>query len=290
MKRVTVMLLIATALGLLVSSQVRAMDVCEVERLTDQLACQMDELRGSFRQQFRRASNYGELRSTAASVENSARRIDRLVRSGRDVCEIREEMAGIAGDLRRLDLNLAQARFRAEQGLDPPIPGCTLHVDAKLAAAARTFHCLEAVLAGPIQTIVEHPVPWQAARPPVYGDYGVPYHGHAGAGGAFVQPGRGSVVPRGSGPIPYHGGPAPGEYAPEWNPQWQGSPAGTLPPGGRLEELGPPLSGPAARGSRVIPGGVVSQPIGIHGRRGNGVELGQGGVVLRIGGAAIQLR
>lgn len=286
--------ILAAAAGMLLASRVRG-DICLIREHADQLVCQMDEVQGDFRRQFRRASNYGGLRSTSATVESSARRISRLARSGRDMCGIREEAAEMLTCLRRLELEVAQARFRASAGLDPPLLGCTLHIDSKLAAACETARCI-ARLAGGQAAIV--PGGWQTGRPTYPG---TPWNG----GYATVPSGNGYGVSwGGDSPIPYHGygngGSIPGAGngiptpAPGWIPgSFPPGSRGVLPPGtsGGYEEIGPPLSvQPGGRRPGVVPGMQTGQPGGIYGPRGNGVELNGNSAVLRIGGLAVQLR
>jgi hypothetical protein len=72
-----------------------------------------------------------------------------------------------------------------------------------------------------------------------------------------------------------------------------------LPPGnsqGGYEEIGPPLTpsmsglGNPYRGRGPAPQLDTGRPIGLYGKRGNGVELSGGGVVLKLGGNTIRLR
>jgi hypothetical protein len=286
--RKSLLLVLSAALGLASAAQVRG-DHTVLQQHAEELAFQMEDLRDVFRHQFRRAGNYPELRSTAWDVRLSAKRIGRLARAGRDLCEFRAEIDAVTSCLRILELEVANARFRADQGLDPPLNGCTLHVDGRLAAARETAHCLAQIASGNPAVIFGGG--WQTGRPPInsgYPGYPTPYGN------------RGGYDPNPGGSIPYQGGapvtsPAPG-YAPEPTPA---PPRGTLPPGnshGQYEEIGPPLNpsmsglgNPHGRGGH-LPETGNGRPVGLYGQRGNGVELSNGGVVLKLGGASIRIR
>jgi hypothetical protein len=98
--RKTPLLILATALGMAGAAQVRG-DHAIVQQHAEELACQMEELRDVFRSQFRRAGNYSELRGAALEIRSGARRMGRLARSGRDLCEVRAELAPARGSTRR---------------------------------------------------------------------------------------------------------------------------------------------------------------------------------------------
>ncbi len=295
--RKILLLALSAAFGMIGASQVRG-DHLIVQQHAAELACQMEELRDVFRDQFRRAGNYPELRSGAWDIRSSAKRIGRLARPGRDLCEVRAEIDSVLGCLRALELEVANARFRASQGLDPPLNGCTRHVDGRLAAARETVHCLAQTVSG--SPAVVPGGGWQTGRPPIhpgYPGYPTPYGNGQGAGNYGNTWG---YDPYPGGPIPYHGGapvltPAPG-YAPQPTPA---PPRGTLPPGNShepFEEIGPPLNpsmsglgNPHGHGGH-LPETGNGRPAGLYGQRGNGVELSSGGVVLKLGGASIRIR
>lgn len=295
--REILLLALSTAIGMIGASRLSA-DHVIVQQHADALACQMEELRDVFRSQFRRAGNYPELRSVAWDIRSSGRRIGRLARSGRDLCEVRAELDSAAGCLRTLELEVANARFRSDQGLDPPLNGCTRHVDLKLATARETIRCMAQLVNG--QPVVMVPGGWQAQRPPLdlgYPGYPSPYDNGQDFRGP-ADPGNFDSYP--GGPIPYHGNgapmtsPAPG-YAPQPTPA---PPRGTLPPGNshdQYEEIEPPLNPTMSGlgnpyGQNRFPSTDHGRPIGLYGQRGNGVDLSSGGVTLRLGGAAIRIR
>lgn len=262
MKRTALILLLATVIGLLVSTRLLANDASVIGSHAGELACQMDDLRDVFRKQFRQSANYGELRAVAWDVRGHAKKIERLARSGRTLCEIGDELAAVRNCLRILDLEVAQARFRASAGMDPPLSGCTLHVDARLAGACELLRCMEQAwyptawqpipgsmapgyppATGPSPR-TPTPARWQALRPPVYGQQ----------------------------PEPDRGGGLPSQPAPGWNPDDSPGRRNNLPPGGTLEEIGPPLSGRSWQD------------------RERGPASASDGFVIRIGGTAIHLR
>ncbi len=300
MNKITFRLLLATALGLLSASAVLA-DQRYIEHQADQLECQMNDLRDVFHDQFRQSGVYRELRSVALDVRNDARRIERLARRGAPACDLQAQLQGTYGCLERLGLLVGEARYRSTTGLDRPLDGCTLHVDARLATARQTLDCISAVLfpAGPVVTahvITTDPVPrggWHATQRPDLQFYPNQYP-HNGT----IVPGNGSV-------------------APGWNPSSPGMHSPELPRGNSIpEEIGPPLTRNWVPRSSAVQGQAfpgagrptagfpvqgspsagrqntsnLSRPVGVYGQRGNGIELGNNGVVLRLGGAAIQLR
>lgn len=276
MRYKTLILAIATALGMMSASAIKA-DHEFIQQQTKELECQMNELRTVFYHQFRESGVYSELRSTAWDIRNDARQIERLARRGTSICDLRSAIDDTEQCLGRLYALVGEARYRAETGIDPPLCGCTLHVDAKLIAARETLACLRGVLLGGVAytapTYGYVPATnWQAQQPQ-YPGYNAP-----------------------QAPVPGYNG-----SAPAWTPR-NATSNGVLPQG-HYDEVGPPLSGRGHnsgptlsnphyqdRGSLNRTAGRTGngQPIGVYGQRGNGVELNNGGVVLRIGGAAIR--
>lgn len=112
----------------------------------ERLADEADALQRVFRDQFRTARNYGELRQTAGRVERSARRIARWSRGDREACQIAEELNEIEASLYRLDVLVSEARLRAASGVDRPLVGCTLHVDGRMHRMHNIASCLRAEL------------------------------------------------------------------------------------------------------------------------------------------------
>jgi hypothetical protein len=270
MNKLTFKLLLSTALGLMSASALFG-DHEIVAQHTENLECQMKDLRTSFYEQFYYSANYRELRSVAWDVRNDARSIERMTRRDSPICDLREQINDAYACVEKLRLLVAEARYRADNGLDRPLAGCTLHIDAKLAEARQTLDCISAVIFTPAPPVViATPVPgrsgWHATQRPGY----------------QYNPGQQSpyAVPANT----YPQGPS----APAWNPNYPGQYQPTLPRGNSFyEEIGPPITR-----QQFVPrsGTCGSPPAGVYGQRGNGIEMGNNGLVLRIGGAAIQIR
>gem|GEM_PF-7113245 len=271
MRYKTLYLVISTAIGMMSASILKA-DHQFIELHAGQLECSMDELRDVFQDQFRDSGVYRELRSTAWDIRQGARQIERMARRNAAVCDIREAIENADRCLSRLHALVGEARYRAHTGIDPPLCGCTLHVDAKIALARQSLAYLRGALLGPVivnprtcGTVTS--TGWNVGQPQI----------------------PGYVVPQA--PVPGYPGSAPG-----WSPG-NGSRNGNL-PRGQYEETGRPLSGQGHGSGPALVNpdfnrqgnfrSTAGQPVGIYGQRENGIEMGNNGVVLRIGGAAIR--
>lgn len=116
--------------------------------LSEDLRCQADDLRDSFRDQFRQSAVYIELMRKSQEIKNAANRVRSLARS--NGCPIRignevDAMERLIFDMMSL---VDVARLRAARGLDKPLCGCTLHIDNKLARMRQTVFSMKRFLVG----------------------------------------------------------------------------------------------------------------------------------------------
>jgi hypothetical protein len=147
MKSVITTLMLAAAFGLGCAVAARA-ESCDhklpIEMYAESLKCQADELQDVFRDQFCRSSCYGELRRTAARLERNARVIRNQSDWRKGVCRVTDEINESSSLICELETLVNSARLRALQGLDRPLTGCTMHVDARLARMRQTLLMIRA--------------------------------------------------------------------------------------------------------------------------------------------------
>ncbi len=114
------------------------------ESAVDDIQCQADDLRQFIREQFKDSASYRELLNISGDIKNRANRLDNLLRRRTvEACDIVSAFEELNCLVRDLHAAIEVARLRAARGLDPPLIGCTLHIDARLSHLSDSLHCLE---------------------------------------------------------------------------------------------------------------------------------------------------
>lgn len=116
--------------------------------LSEDLRCQADELRGAFREQFRHSASYHELMRKSQDVKNTAARVRSLSRSDGNGVRLVREIEALERFVYEMASLVEVARLRSARGLDRPLYGCTLHVDAKLGRMRQTVWAMTRALHG----------------------------------------------------------------------------------------------------------------------------------------------
>ncbi len=116
--------------------------------LSEDLRCQADELRSAFREQFRQSAVFNELMWKSHEFRNTASRIRSLALSNGCPIRLRSELDALDRLVNDMGSLVEVARLRAARGLDKPLCGCTLHVDAKLARMRQSVWSMHRFLAG----------------------------------------------------------------------------------------------------------------------------------------------
>ena len=108
------------------------------------------EAQRSLFKQFFRSRNYGELLGKIGQIRGKAIHIRTLARI--DTCErqILKEAQYLDKLIHEFESLVEIARVRSERGLDRPLRGCTLHMDAKTRGMLDAVHCMTDVLEQPV--------------------------------------------------------------------------------------------------------------------------------------------
>lgn len=109
------------------------------------------DLNDTFRQQFRDSRLYGPLQSTAHRIRGKANYLQSRLRAGSSCGTTTERyMDQIDALICEMETLVAEARRRSAQGFEPPLYGCTLHVDAKIETMRCAMRELRQILSPPV--------------------------------------------------------------------------------------------------------------------------------------------
>ena len=242
--------------------------LCRIEEEAESVRCLADDIRVMFRRQFHCSAVVRQLQSTSNDVESAARRVRGLARSRGRACELREAISCLSGHVNDLESLVHTAKMRAARGLDAPL-GCTMEIDRMLATICAKVHNIAALVNTMESGYLVPQIPFGHSG--VYSNTGF----GNGYGGRYSESYGGN----------YGGG---NGYVGSWNNDG-GYYRDTLPAPRYTKEVAPG----ALPGTGVMyaprNGGVLSPPAGLYGRRGNGIEMTNDGMVLKIGGVPIKL-
>ncbi len=267
-KAIVIWTLFLVVMGGFKASSIRADHhdcLCRIEEEAESVRCLADDIRIGFRRQFHCSAVVRQLQSTSNNIESAARRVRGLARSRGRACELRETVTCLSAHVIELESLINTAKMRAARGLDAPL-GCTMEIDRMMATICAKTNSIM-VLANTIDMGPVAPLP-----PDAYGG------GYPGTGGNF---GGGY----GSGNLGYGNGYRGGALNNGGGYYREASPAPRYP----TEAAPGALPG---NGAMYAPqnGGMMNPPVGFYGRRGNGIEMSNSGLVLKIGGVPIKLK